>query len=148
MCRYVFQAWGEARAVAAETGKLLCASCAPPGASLYDPLCSDDDALQGGLQGLAPPLYRQGEVVSVFDATRGTCWGGEIVGVRECRAADEPSGIEVRYLVRPRVGGIRSVHGSDVMYRFTAGWTEYMKCYREFDRNMRGVRGRGGVGGG
>ena len=76
----------------------------------------------------------------VFDAARGVCWGGEIIGVRECATAVEPSGIEVRYLVRPRVGGIRFVHESDVVRRLTAGWAEYMQSYREFDRLMRGVQ--------
>ena len=147
VCHYVFQDWGEAKAVAAETGKLLCASCAPPGASLYDSFCSDDDALQSGLQGLAPPLYQRGEMVRVFDAASGSCWGGEIEGARECRSVVEPSGVEMRYLVRPAAAGgeVREVHASEVMGRATAEWSMHMKCYRVFDRYMRGVQGGRGA---
>ena len=86
-------------------------------------------------------------MVRVFDAASGTCWGGEVEGVRECRSVVEPSGVETRYLVRPAAaaGETREVHASEVMGRATAEWSVHMKCYRVFDRYMRGAcKGGGG----
>ena len=77
----------------------------------------------------------------------GSCWGGEIEGARECRSVVEPSGVEMRYLVRPAAAGgeVREVHASEVMGRATAEWSMHMKCYRVFDRYMRGVQGGRGA---
>ena len=59
-CSHVFHAWDEARAVG-EHGRLVCVSCAPPGASLFDCVCSEDSALSSvDLDGLVSSVNGNG----------------------------------------------------------------------------------------
>jgi hypothetical protein len=105
-CGYVFEAPWDAGAVG-RFGRLLCSTCAPAGASFFDPVCSSDEALMSVDMG-SPPRWAVGDRIR-FLGTGGAIWAGSVLGVCARSGVGADAGLETVYKVQREGGGAEEV---------------------------------------